>query len=51
MKKTQTLILKVTFDDEQLKQPKNWHWSEIIGCDGDCVEVLNSSGVEDAEST
>lgn len=49
MKKTQIIILKITYDDELNKQPKNWHWSEIIGCENDCVEVMNSGSVEDAE--
>lgn len=51
MKKSQVVILKITYDDEENKQPKNWHWNELVGCEVDCVEVMNSGGVEDAKST
>lgn len=48
MKKKQVVILQITYDDEN-SQPKYWDWSRIIGCEGDCVEVLNAGGVENAE--
>lgn len=45
MMKSQVLILKVNFEDESL-EPRSWNWSEIIGCEVDCVEVLNYGCVE-----
>jgi hypothetical protein len=44
--KQQVLILKVKFDDDTF-EPRSWNWSEIIGCDVDCVEVMNYGRVED----
>lgn len=45
MKKSQIIILQVSYDDEENKQPKNWNWDQIVGCE-DCVEILNYSNVE-----
>lgn len=44
--KQQIIIIKVKFD-ENSQSPKNWNWSELIGCERDCVEVLNYGVVED----
>ena len=44
--KSQVVILKVKFDEDS-HAPKSWNWSEIIGCDVDCVEVMNYGGIED----
>jgi hypothetical protein len=43
--KSQVVILKVKFDEDSF-EPKSWNWSEIIGCDADCVEVMNYGTVE-----
>lgn len=45
--KSQVLILKVQYDDNESYEPRSWNWSEIIGCSFDCVEVINYSGPED----
>ena len=45
--KQQVLILKVKYDETELYSPKNWNWSELIGCKGDCVEVVNYGTIED----
>lgn len=44
--KSQIVILKVRFDEDSL-EPKSWNWSEILGCDKDCVEVVNHGVVEE----
>lgn len=46
--KSQVIILKVRFDEEEI-EPKNWNWSEILGCEKDCVEVVNYGSSEDVE--
>jgi hypothetical protein len=48
--KQQVVILKVKFDDEHF-EPRSWNWSEVIGCDVDCVEVMNYGRVEDLEES
>lgn len=47
--KQQVLILKVKYDEEEIHSPKNWNWSELIGCKRDCVEVINYGAIEDVE--
>ena len=47
--KSQILILKVNYDDDGIK-PSNWNWSNLIGCDQDCVEVVNYGVVEAVEN-
>jgi len=44
--KSQVLILKVKFEEGSY-EPRSWNWSEIIGCDVDCVEVMNYGRVEE----
>lgn len=46
--KSQVVILKVKFEEDSL-EPKSWNWSEILGCEKDCVEVVNYGGVEESE--
>ena len=48
--KSQVLILKVLFDDEDF-EPKNWNWSEIIGCGKNCIEIMNHGAVEDVDGS
>lgn len=48
--KSQVVILKIKFDDTTQHQPKSWNWSEIIGCEVDCVEVMNHGAVETIDS-
>jgi len=44
--KSQVVVLKVKFEEGSY-EPKSWNWSEIIGCDVDCVEVMNYGRIED----
>lgn len=44
--KQQVIILKVKFDENYNYAPQSWNWSELIGCDGDCVEILNYGVIE-----
>jgi hypothetical protein len=46
--KTQTLIIRVEYDEEKEKKPSDWYWSGLIGCD-DCVKLLNYGAIEDEE--
>jgi len=45
--KSQVVILKVRFDENESFPPKSWNWSEIIGCSVDCVELMNYGAIED----
>lgn len=47
--KSQVVILKVKFE-EGSHEPRSWNWSEVIGCDLDCVEVMNYGTVENVTS-
>jgi len=45
--KSQVVILKVKFDENESLHPSSWNWSEIIGCSVDCVELMNYGSIED----
>lgn len=45
--KTQTLILKVKFDEDD-KNPNFWDWNALIGCK-DCIELQNYGTIENVE--
>lgn len=47
MMKSQVVILKVKFDENESFPPKSWNWSELIGCNVDCVELMNYGAIED----
>ena len=47
--KSQVVILKVKFDDEGF-EPRSWNWSQIIGCEVDCVEVMNYGTIEEIKN-
>lgn len=49
--KSQIVILKVAFDENTSIEPKNWNWSEILGCDRGCVDLLNYGAVEDVDGS
>jgi hypothetical protein len=38
--KTQIVILKVAYNENETKKPNNWCWSDLIGCDN-CIELIN----------
>lgn len=45
--KQQVIIIKVKFDETENQSPKNWNWSQLLGCERDCVEILNYGDIED----
>lgn len=45
--RSQVIVLKVKYDEKESYEPRSWNWSEIIGCDVDCVEVMNYGVSED----
>lgn len=45
--KTQTLILKVNFEDEETS-PVYWNWNKMANCE-DCIEIQNYGKVEKIE--
>lgn len=47
--KAQTVILRFYYDENEKLEPRLWNWPEIIGCDYNCVEVMNYSGAECVE--
>ena len=40
------IILKINYEDKD-NPPSSWHWPTVIGCDDNCVEVMNYGGVEE----
>ena len=46
MKQQQIVILKISYEDKN-NPPSSWHWPTVIGCDVNCVEVMNYGGVEE----
>lgn len=44
--KSQVLILKLNYDEKEKLEPRLWNWPEIIGCDYNCVEVMNYGRAE-----
>lgn len=47
--KQQVVILKIKYDETEAYSPSNWNWSEILKCNGDCVEIINYGSVEEDE--
>jgi hypothetical protein len=45
--KQQVVILKIKYDNSENYAPKSWNWSQLIGCKGDCVEVMNYGKIEE----
>jgi len=46
MKQQQIVILKISYEDKN-NPPSSWHWPTIIGCEDNCVEIMNYGGVEE----
>ena len=40
MKQQQIVILKISYEDKN-NPPSSWHWPTIIGCEDNCVEIMN----------
>lgn len=41
----QTVILSVTYDDEQSSPPETWAWHELIDCAADEVRVVMTGNI------
>ena len=46
MKQQQIIILKISYEDKN-NPPSSWHWPTVIGCEDNCVEIMNYGGVEE----
>ena len=42
MKQQQIVILKISYEDKN-NPPSSWHWPTVIGCEDNCVEIMNQS--------
>ena len=42
----QIIILKITYEDKD-NPPSSWHWPTVIGCEDNCVEIMNYGAVEE----
>ena len=45
--KQQVVILKIKYDETENYAPQNWNWSELIGCEKDCIQIMNYGGIEE----
>lgn len=48
MIKEQVLIIKVKYDDSEIKSPHTWSWTEIVGGEHE-IEVLNHGKSEEVD--
>ena len=47
--KTQTITLKITYDEENYSAPEDWNWGGVLDlADNNDVELLDYSTIEEA---
>ena len=44
MKKTQTILLKISYNDRTEEQPANWNWHDLLDMGLETVQVLEVDG-------
>ena len=44
MKKTQTITLKISYNDNVTEHPGNWNWPDLLDMGNETVQVLEVDG-------